>query len=551
MVAQIFNEIQSPIGDNLFLNSGWQTNTNGWLATNAIYNTTLDFDGCRSLQSFENVYEDNMQTALFTYETKTHKVGNGECAFSIYIYSPEVAIANVNVKLKCVFILNGVSSAETFLTCAMQDLGNKVFKATYIFRNQGAYRFDELFFSIYANVITPAGKAGDESYSIYAYKPKLEYGNAVTEYRPAIADGISQGENIFQNSKVGDIANVLSYNYKKNLTKVGSFSMEIPKNTLYADKIEPESFILYDNDWLIVDNIKLENDIYTIEGTDAKGLLSKRVTLNKTEYGTEYSFDSVEGNTEDCLKHFILTNLVNPINANRKIPLLTIAPSKGRGLENDSYTSRFEPLNEVATKLCQYGSLGYDITVDLPNDKMVFDVAEVIDKTSNQRDRNQVIFDIERGNIVSMSREKGKSNFKNVFIAGLEGGITDYIPYATEVLRSAETPKGIKRNEMYINVSCENYTEVESMAKQEMPNYLETDSFSVEVNNPQEYGVIYEIGDKVTLRDAFINTMSDKVIRGFDKSMSNGQKTITLEFGEGKPKPLNKLEQKIKQKGVL
>ncbi len=540
MVAQIFNPILTSPNENVLKNTGFNE----------------DFD-------YWEFYEWEQRKGIIDSETKHNNVISIKNENGKIFLLQDVPYLSLSDEMNLSFYIK----SQSYTNCKLYFLGET--------REEAMEFVDLKYFEIAKPTITDEfvrvslsvkvsdlgiltfwhwffGLKVENDVDTWVSNIKLEYGSVATDYRPAIADNIKwELSNEFQDAKIGDIATIISYNCQKSLTTVGSFSMSIPKNTLFVNEIKADCFILYDGDWLIVNNVKLENDIYTIEGTDAKGLLSKRVTYKKHLFLADtLDFDGTYGTTEECLKFFISRHLVSPADSERKISLLSIAKDKGRGLANDSYMSMLEPLDEVATKLCQHANIGYDITVDLLNNKMIFDVIDVIDKTVNQRERNQIIFDVERGNITSLSRELGNSNYKNVFYAH-KGEDSNGDLQFSKVIRQGAEPAGVERNEMQLNVSCNSFEEIANMAKQEMTNYKETDSFDVEINNPTEYGVLYSIGDKVTLKDTFTNTTSDKVIRGFDKLIANGQKTITLNFGEGKPKPLNKLNQKIKQKGVL
>ena len=250
------------------------------------------------------------------------------------------------------------------------------------------------------------------------------------------------------------------------------------------------------------------------------------------------------------MKHYIANNIVNPLDINRVIPAFTLGENKNRGIANDSYMSRLEPLHELCEKLCKNANIGYDVKVDLLNNKQIFDVIDVTDHSASQRDRNQIIFEKGRNNVLSMEREVGNSNEKNVFYAVKSGGSLEADATVIAVTRGEAQAAGIYRREMQLNVSCESVADIALYARQQMTPYQKTDSFKISAADVENFDNLFFIGDKVTIRDKSLNVTADVIIEGATKEIENSKKSITLEFGEGKPKIINQLNQKIIQKGV-
>ena len=393
--------------------------------------------------------------------------------------------------------------------------------------------------------------------TLWISRPKLEYGTLLTPYCPSIYENIEwdydQYNASYQSQKIGDIPNIISYDYTKSLTAVGSFSMSINAKQTFANEIKENTLLYYGGDWLIAQNVKRENDTLYIEGYDGKGLLSQRITLYDIQQDTgTMGYDVATGSTELCLKHYIVNNIVNPIDSNRVIPTFTIAENKDRGIANDTYISRFELLNELAEKICKNANIGYDVTVDLLSNKMIFDIVDITDKTINQRDRNQIVFSLDRHNIAKLVRETGVTNYKNAFYATKSGGTleADATTILTKRSEDTEYSKGIYRREMQLNVSCENVSDINTFAQQQMPQYLQTDSFTIEIANPYEYGKLFFIGDKVTIISKELNIQLDTIINGAKVTKSNGSYSVALIFGETKPKPFKTINITINNKGV-
>lgn len=541
MNLQIFNPLGSAPNDNLLRNSGiWA----GKQLPDGSYivDSTEMIEGCRSFKG----------TSISSQFWNTGYI-KGNFNLNLKVKSANWSNASVEIVVTVWEWQKGTQQHDfydyTFVpisTSFVNSVWNNVNIPFSIFDYAGTIRY---FWRATINISNGNGTP------LYMCQPKLEYGNVATPYVPALSDEIAwnydQYNASYQSQKIGDIANVISYNCHKSRTQVGTFTMTIKKGTLFADQIEPNTFIYYDKDWLIVNDVTLDDDVYTITGTDGKGLLAQRITLYDVAQDTgTMGYDVVQGSTELCLKHYIANNIVNPIDTNRKIPAFTLGENLNRGIASDSYMSRLEPLHEVCEKICKNANIGYDVKVDLMNNKQIFDVINVTDRSASQRDRNQIIFEKGRNNVFSMEREVGNSNEKNVFYAVKSGGNLEADATVIAVTRGEAQAAGIYRREMQLNVSCDSVADIAVYARQQMTPYQKTDSFKISAADVENFDKLFFIGDKVTIRDKTLNVTADVIIEGATKEIENGKKSITLEFGEGKPKIINQLNQKIIQKGV-
>lgn len=392
----------------------------------------------------------------------------------------------------------------------------------------------------------------NNNYDTWICQPKIEYGTAATIWVPSIYDNINYDYGVasFQKAKIGDPTYVESINYYSYKNSVGTFTLKIPKSANYADKLEPKCYICINHKiWLIVEDVlDTDNLYYTVTGKDFKGLLLKRETRGPVDENGKMAYDTISGSTETCAKHYVMNNLVNPLNPKRAIALLTIAENKGRGKAEDSYTSRLEPLDTVEKKICENGNIYYDVTVDTKNNKIIFDVYEGIDRSIEQRVRPQIIFEIGRNNIASIKRQKGESTYKNVFFCSRQAGDATENPYVLDKYTGDEEPAGIDRNEKTLFVSCNSDAEIDQYSVFPMLDYPKIDYIEVDTQDIEDYGVKYFMGDKVTVKygDVYANATIDSAVL----SESNGSKTLKLGFGKMKPKLIQSFNKKISNKGV-
>lgn len=355
----------------------------------------------------------------------------------------------------------------------------------------------------------------------------------------------------FAMNKIGDTTKITSLNIKERFYTYGTFTMEIPSDALFARNITENTLLYIDyKRWFRVDGIIDSGGMLEITGKDLKGLLADRITIYgmKQDTGTA-GYDVFLGTTEEVLKHYIKNNLVNPVDENRRIFGLEIGLSLCRGIQQDSYMSRFENVAELAEKVCKNAKIGYKIDVDFERNKMIFDVIVGENKVENQSVKNRVVFDIGYGNIARVRYETNISSGSNAFYTTKSGASLEEDAVTQLIFRENETaPSGVYRREKHLNVSCKSVGEMDVYARKEMENYIDANSFEVDVKSFSEYGTIYNLGDIVTVKGNGITL--DTNITEAETIYQGNSMSLRLTFGDKKPKPINILQTKINNQGV-
>lgn len=532
MNVQVFKPILNAPNDNLFYNSGWWMGLGAYNITNGIFDDVNKIDSCNV------VHQAALGTDLTLKLPLIRPIPTKHLVLSIKI-KLSVANSNVYVKYQCDLEFNNGSITTDIDEETIPVLGDTFTYVKAISTESDITRLE-----------TTLKIKGIDCFAT-VYQPKLEYAITYpTQYCPSIYDDIEwgYGNASFQSAKVGDIFNITEYQYKKSLTDVGFFSMTIPPNTPFADEIAEDYYLFVDKkDWLLVQDVKKTETGYYITGTDLKGILATRITLYDVVNDT-MGFDSVNGSTEECCKHYVLNNIINPTDTNRIIPLVTLATNQNRGIANDTYMSRFEYLHEVIKKLCENAKIGYKMEADIMNNKIIFDVVDIVDKSIDQQDRNRVVFDENGHNISSYERVKGNSTYKNAFYATKSGGNLESDATTKLCLRDSIVPKGIARKEIHLNVSCESVADIETYAKYQYKDYAKIDSLTIAPADVKGYGVLFDVGDKVTQKigGEYVN----KVIQSAEETYSGNNYNVTISFGDEQPQPLKYLKTMIKNKGV-
>lgn len=198
--------------------------------------------------------------------------------------------------------------------------------------------------------------------------------------------------------------------------------------------IDPKKPLIIES--IIIDESK--NQI-TIKGRDIKSILERRITVPTVGQ----AHDSFKGNAEDVIKHYVETNAVNPVDKKRIINQLIIAPTTHKG-QILNWQSRYKYLNSEITNICKTTGLGWEITLDLLNNKFVFDVIEGRDLTNSKQ---KVIFSEDFNNITDVIKTNDSKNYKTMgYVAGQGEGENREVK---EVFKNNDT--GLDRRELFID----------------------------------------------------------------------------------------------------
>ena len=349
--------------------------------------------------------------------------------------------------------------------------------------------------------------------------------------------------------KTGDITDCISYEYEKFFNGVGTFTMELPINTRFGGRIGKNTVLVTDDgDELIVKNIKTTADKITLTGYDLNGILLDRLTVPKG--GGSDGFDLCEGSTEACVKHYVEDNFVSSVVAERNLPRFGVAENTlDRGVADDHAMPRLEVVADIVTEMCGAAGLGWRVSINrsagLLGDIFVFDVAEQVDRTVNQSDRNRVIFSIQQHNVSEMTREVGITAAKNVLYCDIGGTVVQYPQAGSTEGRTAGA--GYSRREEYCALSGDSLDPEKYgvEAEQNISDRMEeTDSLVIDAGSPLDYGVLYDVGTIATAYDRKRSLQLDSVISSVAVKRSGTEYSVKLSLGNSKPKLLDGYEKK-------
>ncbi len=325
----------------------------------------------------------------------------------------------------------------------------------------------------------------------------------------------------------------------------GYWEAQVPTEARHAGEIAEARLVrLDDGAWGIVDTLRYAQDsggdILTASGRLLSGLVLDRLTIPPVFNAVSgaQGYDTVNGSTETCMKHFVAANLCNASQPTRLVWGLEVAPDLGRGTAADKYMSRHDIVADVLADLGEAAGLGYDIVPDLPRHKLVFDVIAGEDHTAGQSQRVRVIFDIDRKTALSQTYDHDLQDEKNVFYTTMEGAELADEALTVTYIRDGETEaRGLHRRETHLSVSGETpaagqeYAELKRKALMEAERYRAAESMTVEIaESPYIYREHFRLGDLVTVRNCRWGvTMDARVTEMKTEYSSSGiRHTVTL-----------------------
>lgn len=329
------------------------------------------------------------------------------------------------------------------------------------------------------------------------------------------------------------VKKIISYDYNSRFAEPGEFTMVIPLSNELLRLIAKDVIIDYDGDSLIIEDYSYDagSGILTVKGTDLKGLTRRRVCVPYYDDSSDtYGYDVIEGNTKQCVQHYVSRNLDTPEDTERALPVIFNADSI-TGI-NDHYMAKGEYLSETIAKLLNNAGLGYVMNL-LPSGYIEFKLLAGVDRSMGQTSIPRVVFCDTWKNTEIEHFEHASSNLINAVYASGAGIVS--VVYPTET-----APESFSRRETYIEVGADTVSEIPILALEAIKDNIESHSFSVTPIS-EGYGSLYKMGDYVSVRDPHIGTIYNGQITGITKSYTADGKKLSLTIGKEKPKFLNRI----------
>lgn len=291
---------------------------------------------------------------------------------------------------------------------------------------------------------------------------------------------------------------------------------------LFVFDIAPEMkhghYIMLDNDPRKTGIIKRiqngddESITAEIDGFTLIHILTQRLTYPPA--GKAYH--AFHAPAEDIICSLVTVNAVDTADPKRNIPSLEVKSSQGRG-DRLYYQTRYDNLCDSVKELCEASGLGAVITLDPDRQKLVFEVMEGTDRSSDQEERPPMIFNKEYDNVTNREYISDMSEYKNCAVTAGQG---DGAERKITVVGGDNT--GMDRYELFVDArDIQDDTQLPDRGKAKLAEHICVDTYSSDVD-PGKYRIKWDLGDIVTTidreYDVFINERIVEVTETFDST---------------------------------
>lgn len=350
---------------------------------------------------------------------------------------------------------------------------------------------------------------------------------------------------------LGEIDDYESLIFIRRWNSPGEFTLVINRHKKYADQLQKRNIIMIDNnpDKIAIikhREIKLDekgklSESWTIQGYTLDGLTYQRIILPPA--GEAY--DSITDTAEAIMKHYMDTCFVNPVKTNRKLDLLAVNPNLDRG-QTLSWQARFSDLNKELEDISILTGLGWNVTLDIAQKKMLFDVYEGKNLTVNQSLHPPVIFSPDYDSIKEQHYIDSDLSYKNTAYVGGQGEGGDRAIIEVQ----SEEVSGMDLYEVFVDardLTDESglITRGEQKLAELHPNlFLEA---KILEKSPFEYQKDYDLGDIVTIQHKSWNVTMDARITEVQETYESGGFTLEATFGNSIPDLITVIKRDLSQ----
>lgn len=323
---------------------------------------------------------------------------------------------------------------------------------------------------------------------------------------------------------VAEIDDYISLVWTRRWRSAGEFELKVNRYSTGADQIEAGNWVsIYragiariariESMVLPLDENGKSSEVWTIRGTDAKGMFQQRISMVSVSAGTGYDTQTTVS-AEAAMRHYIDGNLISATDAHRNISALELetvhSPELGGTV---SYSARLETVAQILESLCLASpdQIGYDVVFLRDTKKLEYRTLKGTDRSST------LIFSTLIGNIGTISYSYDLTSTKNLAYVGDDG--EDAARTFTEVYTGTE-PAGIDRRELFIDGNDATTAAELTQAGTEALNengIAESAEFTVLKDNTVHYSTAaaagdFDLGDIITVVYGGIMTTSARIV---------------------------------------
>lgn len=287
----------------------------------------------------------------------------------------------------------------------------------------------------------------------------------------------------------------------------GDFELYLPANKNVLSVLKKDYYIVregQEDNAMIIDTIKITTDeelgnFLIITGKCLKSILYRRIVWNQT---------NLNNTLETCIEQLLNENAICAKDSKRNFENLAIKSM----IQTDTVVEAQywgENLGEVISSLCEQNGLGWDISLDLEEQRFYFSLYSGINRSYQQNKNSWIVFSNKYENLLKTEYTYSKENYKNAALVAGEGEGTER--KYTEI----GTTKGMERFETFVDagdvssnsgeISEEEYkAQLKQKGEESLSENKETENFEGELVDYQfSLGKDYFLGDIVEIENEY------------------------------------------------
>jgi hypothetical protein len=261
---------------------------------------------------------------------------------------------------------------------------------------------------------------------------------------------------------------------------------------------------------MVIEDTQIKTDVENedkliIKGRSAESILDRRIIWAPT---------ILSGSLQNGIQTLLNDNLISPSILERAIPNFVFEISSDLTITALTVEAQYarDELYESIEKLCVSNNIGFKVTLDDVNNKLVFLLYAGVDRSYDQLTNPYVVFSKEFDNIINSDYSKSTKTLKNVTVVAGEG---DGDARKTKVVGDAT---GIERREMYTDASNvsqtvdsvvlsddDYYAQLEQKGNEDLAENVLESSFDSQIDYTRtyKYGEDYFLGDIIQIVNGY------------------------------------------------
>lgn len=368
-------------------------------------------------------------------------------------------------------------------------------------------------------------------------------------------------------SEITLLAVISNYEYLsagRSWSGIGLLELRINRYKNHTEKLQKGNIIVVGDDthknYIILhreielDEAGKATENWLIRGYESKVVTGERLALPPAHT----SHDNKAGDSETVIKHYINNNLVNPVDAGRKISELSLAPNQNRGPQIN-YQLRNNNLAEALSEMSLVSGIGWGTKVDHETREIVFDTYEGRNLTETQNVHSPVIFSPDLDNIKNMSYVDSDLNFKNVaYIAGqgegvdrrtvVLGNVTGWARREVFVdARDVSEEVDVEGQDPVLRPPAEVIADLINRGEQKLAEFMQETFLEAQIvtHSSFKYEVDWDLGDIVTIQYIGWGATLDARITEVTEIYEPEGIQILATFGNNRPTLTSKIKQEL------